>query len=159
MSIAVNEKSFAERLSVNVLNNTDISNCDAINIYTVKPPLVPEKSFAIEVARKAGYYNYPPTGALYLCASIDSIGLQNVDCNIIDLNNLLLKYANRKKDFSYDLWQKPLKSLERKSTQLVFLISYMFGTQKECYVNTAKFIRSKYPNSLIVRSIHLVGVE
>ena len=47
------------------------------------------------------------------------------------------------------MWQIPLKDLN-KNTQIVFLVSYMFGTTKECYINTINFIKKEYPDALII---------
>ena len=128
-----------------------------LKFIAVNPPLIPEKPFDLTVARRQGYYNFPPTGSMYLCASIDSLNFKNTSCQVIDLNNLLLKNANSSDEdhalFSYSSWKKSL--LERSPANeegvfYVFLASYMFGTTKECYVNTVSFIRETFDHKLII---------
>lgn len=121
-----------------------------IHIVAVNPPLIPEAPFDIDVAKKQGYYNFPPTGPMYLCASIDSLHLSNLNCEVIDLNNYLLKAANNSDSFSYDDWRYAFAHLNDLDTYYVFLVSYMFGTTKECFTNTSRFLRKSFPNSLIV---------
>lgn len=87
---------------------------------------------------------------MYLCASIDSLNLHQVTCEVIDLNNYLLKEANEDNDFLYGNWVKAFEHPDKTKTYLVFMASYMFGTTKECFTNTTRFIRDKYPNSLII---------
>ena len=38
---------------------------------------------------------------MYLCASIDSLMINNIETKVIDLNNTLLKLANEVNDFEY----------------------------------------------------------
>lgn len=124
----------------------------ALSFIAVNPPLIPESPFNVSVARKQGYYNFPPTGPMYLCASIDSLSLENTSTRVIDLNNFLLALANTESDFEYGKWRSafdvylPVLS----ETYYVFLVSYMFGTTKECYINTCRFIRESFPKSIII---------
>ncbi len=142
--------SFSEDLVNAVNSRINIKGKKKISFYAISPPLVPEKPFDIEVAKRCGYYNFPPTGSMYLCASIDSLKLKNVSTEVIDLNNNLLKYAIESKEFKYCMWKNKLKNLYKCDSILVFLVSYMFGTTKECYINTVNFIRSIYKDSLII---------
>ena len=125
---------------------------ELIKFIAVAPPLIPEEPFDINVARNKGYYNFPPTGPMYLCASIDSLQLPNVECEVVDLNNYLLKLSNTSESFCYHEWQKAFDSIPSNDNKrlYVFMVSYMFGTTKECYINTTRFIRSTYPNALIL---------
>jgi radical SAM superfamily enzyme YgiQ (UPF0313 family) len=126
------------------------SNSRNINFIAVNPPLIPKAPFDLEVAKRQGYYNFPPTGPMYLCASIDSLNLPNVSCQVIDLNNYLLKRANESDQiFDYYCWKEAFRHLDGKDIY-VFLVSYMFGTTKECYTNTALFIKERFLHSLIV---------
>lgn len=137
------EKLVTERTS----NLKDISG---LTFYAVNPPLVPEKPFDIDVAKNQGYYNFPPTGSMYLCASIDSLELANTECHVIDLNNFLLKCANLdEKDFIYNRWKDAFFGIE-KDKYNVFLVSYMFGTTKECFINTVDHIKENFPDSIII---------
>ena len=150
MTITINHSPFTEKLSKHIscrINNNDTSY---LKFYAVNPPLVPEKPFDLEVAKKGGYYNFPPTGSMYLCASIDSLKIKNIETKVIDLNNTVLKLANEVDNFEYKMWQYPLNDLSEDNLQLVFLVGYMFGTTKECYVSTVKYIRKEYPNAVII---------
>ena len=129
-----------------------------LKFIAVNPPLIPEKPFDLAVAKRQGYYNFPPTGSMYLCASIDSLHLDKTSCQVIDLNNLLLKSANSVPDendalFSYDSWKRSLLELSPANEEgvfYVFMASYMFGTTKECYVNTVAFLKESFKHSLII---------
>ena len=139
-----------DQLIVQKLHSSLDSTKKGLCFVAINPPLIPESPFDIEVAKKQGYYNFPPTGPMYLCSSIDSLNLQNTSCEVIDLNNYLLKRANREEVFAYKCWTDAFAHLNEKSQKLIFLVSYMFGTTKECFTNTTQYIRSKYPDSLII---------
>lgn len=150
MTVLLRQKSFNEKFEEYLVERLNLNKKENIEFIAISPPLVPQKPFDVEVARKSGYYNFPPTGAMYLCASIDSLNIKNINSQVIDLNNTILKFANEKENFEYDMWQIPLKDLNKKNTQIVFLVSYMFGTTKECYINTINFIKKEYPDALII---------
>jgi len=151
MTISTQAQTFFTALfAKHILDRCDIKNSESISFYAISPPLIPEKAFDLQVARNSGYFNMPPIGPMYLCASIDTLGLEGVETTVIDLNNLLLKNANTSSDFHYNSWTEALNLHEERDRQLVFLVSYMFGTTKECYINTVNYLRARYPRCLIV---------
>ena len=120
MTVLSRKKSFTEKFQEYLDERLNLSNKENLEFIAISPPLVPQKPFDVEVAKKSGYYNFPPTGAMYLCASIDSLNLPNINSQVIDLNNTILKFANEKENFEYSMWQIPLNDLNKKNTQLVF---------------------------------------
>ena len=89
---------------------------------------------------------------MYLCASIDSLELNKTKTKVIDLNNTLLSRANHSENFNYTDWVHAFDSFKASphSNYYVFLVSYMFGTTKECYINTCEYLRANFPSSLII---------
>ena len=123
-------QSFCGAIDALLASKTSIGIKKKLRFVLVKPPLVPEKPFSLDVARSAGYFNYPPTGLLYLAACIDDLGEREISTSVIDLNNLLLKYANEKDDFDYGMWQIPLKGLERAALKWYFCLAICLEPKK-----------------------------
>ena len=76
MTVLLRQKSFTEKFQEYLVERLNLSKKENIEFIAISPPLVPEKPFDVEVAKKSGYYNFPPTGAMYLCASIDSLNIK-----------------------------------------------------------------------------------
>ena len=69
-------------------------------LVLVAPMQVPESIFDLAIAKKAGYFNYPPVGLLYI-ASVAKQADPNIKIKLIDLNFEMLKNSHKEK-FSYD---------------------------------------------------------
>jgi len=152
-SIAFAQTTMLEKRLREVIKSKYSNLIDAgkpLRFFAINPPLIPEQPFDIDVAKKQGYYNFPPTGPMYLCASIDSLDLSMTQCNVIDLNNYILKRANCDSfSFEYSCWKDALSNI-RVGDANIFLVSYMFGTTKECFTNTTDYIRKNFPDAAII---------
>jgi radical SAM superfamily enzyme YgiQ (UPF0313 family) len=118
-------------------------------LVLIQPALVPEKFFDIKTARSGGYYNFPPIGLLYLAAAVKNT-IQSLDVSIVDLNYEMLKHAHDEKFNYQNCLAECLSKFKEDSEGLVFGISFMFGTTKPCFIETALLIRDTYPNSPIL---------
>ena len=124
---------------------------DKLLFVFITPPLVPEGAFDTEVARRKGYYNFPPTGVMYLAAALKQTDIRNnISIKIVDLNDLILKDANENLDFRYTNWINFIDVEVSDSYSPVFVVSYMFGTTKECFQQVTRHLRVKHPKALIL---------
>ena len=62
-------------------------------LVLIAPMQVPEPVFDIEVAKGAGYFNYPPVGLLYI-ASVAKHVDPSIKIHLVDLNLEMLQKAN-----------------------------------------------------------------
>jgi len=119
------------------------------HLVLVQPALVPKAFFDVKTARSGGYYNFPPTGLLYLAAAARR-AVPDLKVSIIDLNFELLKAAHQD-GFDYDsCWQGKLRIDTDEAQHVAFGISYMFGTTKPCFAQAAAFLREAYPAALLM---------
>lgn len=112
-------------------------------LVLIQPPLVPERFFDVTTARDGGYYNFPPAGLLYLAAAAKE-SAPDLKIRIIDLNHEVLKAAHRE-DFDYGLWRRKVREALRQCENPHVALTYMFGTTKPCFVETAELIREEFP--------------
>ena len=75
----------------------------------VSPMQVPESAFDQEIAKRSGYFNYPPVGLLYIAAVIRQV-TPETKVHILDLNFEMLRNASQE-GFSYNFWEKRLFNL------------------------------------------------
>ena len=90
-------------------------------VLLVQTPQFLFDSFNVDIAKRRGYYAYPPTGLQWLAKSLAGRGL-NID--ILDLNLELLKRVNSDPDFDYHNWLDILEEwLEAKKPSIVGVTS------------------------------------
>jgi len=112
-------------------------------LVLIAPMQVPESVFDLAVAQKAGYFNYPPVGLLYI-ASVANQADPNIKIKLIDLNFEMLQNAN-KDNFSYDFWKERLANAVRESASPYVGISCMFDVNKDVFVQISQFIGKAFP--------------
>jgi radical SAM superfamily enzyme YgiQ (UPF0313 family) len=113
-------------------------------LVLVAPMQVPESIFDLAVAKKAGYFNYPPVGLLYI-ASVAKQADPNIKIKLIDLNFEMLKNSH-KENFSYDFWEERLTKIIKESSSPYVGISCMFDVNKEVFMQISQFIGKEFPD-------------
>lgn len=111
-------------------------------LVLIQPPLVPAQFFDVITAKRGGYYNYPPTGLLYLSAAAKE-AISDLEIHIIDLNHELLKAAHQE-GFEYDVWKTLVRDLIRRCENPHVAVTYMFGTTKPCFIQTTAFVGEEF---------------
>jgi len=111
-------------------------------LVMIQPPLVPEQFFDVKTARSGGYYNFPPSGLLYLAAAAREAD-PNLDIHILDLNHELLKAA-QEEGFDYGMWKNLVRDRIRRCENPHVAVSYMFGTTKPCFIQTTALVREEF---------------
>jgi radical SAM superfamily enzyme YgiQ (UPF0313 family) len=112
-------------------------------LILVSPMQVPELAFDQEVAKRSGYFNYPPVGLLYVSAAVRQVD-PNIKVHILDLNFEMLRNASQE-DFSYDFWEKQLFDMIEKCQSPHIGISCMFDVNKEIFVQIAQSCKKNFP--------------
>jgi len=113
-------------------------------LILINPQLIPEEFFDLSVARRGGYYAYPPMGLVYIAAVAKQINPQ-IDVKILDLNYELLRHS-KSENFSYRYWQNLLVEAIEKCDAPHVGISYMFGTTKPSFTEVSRFVRKNFPH-------------
>lgn len=113
-------------------------------LILVAPMQVPESVFDISVAQKAGYFNYPPVGLLYI-ASVAKQTDSTIKIQLIDLNFEMLQNANADQ-FSYDFWKSRISQAIQDSQAPCVGISCMFDVNKETFIQMSQFIEKEFPD-------------
>ena len=104
---------------------------------------VPKSVFDVTVARKCGYFNYPPMGLVYIAAVANQVA-PGIKIRILDLNHETLKRAEES-SFSYDDWKHSINNLIQTSQKPLIGISCMFSVNTEMAVDIAQHIRQNFP--------------
>ena len=112
-------------------------------LVLIQPPLVPEKFFDVAVARRCGYYNFPPAGLLYLAAAAHEVD-PSLRIVIIDLNHKLLEAAQQD-GFEYQVWKSWVRDEIERCEAPLAAVTFMFGTTKPCFIDVSSFVREAFP--------------
>jgi radical SAM superfamily enzyme YgiQ (UPF0313 family) len=112
-------------------------------LVLIAPMQVPESVFDIEVAKGAGYFNYPPVGLLYI-ASVAKHIVPDIKIHLIDLNLEMLQKANDG-DFSYDFWKLRISNVLKDTKSAYVGISCMFDVNKEAFIEISQNIKDEFP--------------
>lgn len=112
-------------------------------LILIQPPLVPEKFFDVAVAKRCGYYNFPPAGLLYLAAAAHEVD-PSLKVTIIDLNHKLLEAAQHD-GFEYQVWKTWVRDAIEACAAPLVGVTFMFGTTKPCFIDVSAFVRDNFP--------------
>ncbi len=112
-------------------------------LVMIQPALVPEEFFDVTTAREGGYYNFPPTGLLYLAAAAKAAD-PDLTIHIIDLNFEILKAAHSD-GFEYGFWKDMVAETISGCENPHVVVTYMFGTTKPCFISVTDFLRESFP--------------
>jgi len=109
-------------------------------------PQVPAHLLEGEVARRRGYFAYPPQGLLYLAATLRSL---NVKARIVDLNFVVLKEAQRDQADLTQSWQDALATALTDFRAPLVCVSFMFDTTFPYFQEVCRFIKNRTPGACI----------
>ena len=70
-------------------------------LLLVQVPQVDLQTFDPQIAKKRGYYNYPPTGLQYLYESVKHL---DIEVRIVNLNMEILRRCHEVPDFDHQQW-------------------------------------------------------
>jgi radical SAM superfamily enzyme YgiQ (UPF0313 family) len=112
-------------------------------LVLINPPQVPEAVFDPVVARRRGYYAYPPVGLLYITAVAKDVN-PNIEVRILDLHYEML-YQSVLPDFTSYFWHELLHDALEGCDAPYVGISYLFDTTKQPFLQISQWIREHYP--------------
>ena len=95
------------------------------------------QSFNPEVARKRGYYAFPPTGLQYL---YESMLERDLDVRILDLNFLLLKRVCEDESFDHSQWLTLLEDYLETFDPYIIGVSCMFDAGIQPLIQILEFL-------------------
>lgn len=116
-------------------------------LLLVNPPQVPEDMFSLDIARRKGYFAYPPMGLVYIAAVARSVN-PSIDVKIIDLNFEMLKRCHDP-SFQYNFWKGLLRDAldrEEQTRSMHVGVSCMFGATKPIFMEITAWIHREYPS-------------
>jgi radical SAM superfamily enzyme YgiQ (UPF0313 family) len=103
--------------------------------------------FSLEIARRRGYFAYPPMGLVYLAAVAHAVN-PAIRVKILDLNFEMLKQCHAD-GFDYNfwkdlLWQELSDEETRSSTHIG--VSCMFGATKPIFMEITAWLHQRFPS-------------
>lgn len=108
--------------------------------------------FDLNIAKRRGYYAYPPTGLLFLAASIMHLG---IEAEILDLNYEVLKRVIEGDKFSQKLWQTLLLARLEKFKPSIIGVTCMFTNLKTSFEEVLGFLRNMDKFILLAGGTHV----
>lgn len=115
-------------------------------LLLINPPQVPEDMFSLDIARRKGYFAYPPMGLVYLAAVARSVNPE-IGLKIIDLNFEMLKRCHDPA-FRYDFWKDLIREELGGPTghpDTHVGVSCMFGATKPIFMEITRWVRENFP--------------
>lgn len=103
----------------------------------INPFQFDSRIFDLNIAKRRGYYAYPPTGLLFLAASIMHLG---IEAEILDLNYEVLKRVIEGDKFSQKLWQTLLLARLEKFKPSIIGVTCMFTNLKTSFEEVLGFL-------------------
>lgn len=121
-------------------------------LLLVNPIQFDIKRFDIGIAKRMGYYAYPPTGLLFLAACIKHL---NIEVAILDLNYEVLRQAREESKFDRDSWKRILlQQIERFGPSVVG-VTCMFTSLRSSFENVLKFLKKMDRFVLLAGGTHV----
>lgn len=112
-------------------------------ILFVHPPDCTADVFKYDIAKRGGYYNFPPYGLGVLAANVRDAGY---DAKISGLHQEVLracKDSQNDKDFDYDqIWQEKLKADLYEFKPDLVAVTCLFTMTYKSFLNVARFVKS-----------------
>ncbi len=132
----------------------DVFNNKAIKkILFVHPHDVGSKTFNFDVAKRGGYYNFPPYGLGVLAKKVSDIGIET---QISGLQNHILKQCQKtidKKSFNFDkVWQSKLSNDIKVFQPDMIAVTCLFTMTYEPFKEVCKRVSAIKPTWLENRS-------
>jgi len=115
-------------------------------VLFVQLPQLIFKSFNPEIARKRGYYAFPPAGLQYL---YESIKTRDIDIKILDLNLELLKKVTEDEAFDHMQWLRILEDCIEGFDPFIIGISCMYDSGIQSLMQILEFLK-KHDRSVVI---------
>ncbi|MBU1122812.1 MAG: B12-binding domain-containing radical SAM protein [Candidatus Omnitrophica bacterium] len=115
-------------------------------VLFVQLPQIILKSFNPDVAKKKGYYVFPPTGLQYL---YESLKTRNLDFKICDLNFMLLKKVYEDDDFNHMQWLSILKNQIDLFDPSIIGVSCMYDLGIQPLLQVLNFLKDQ-DNAIVI---------
>lgn len=109
-------------------------------VLLVQIPQLIFKSFNPGIARKRGYYAFPPTGLQYL---YESIKTRDLDIKILDLNLELLKKVTEDEAFNHMQWLGILEDCIEGFDPFIIGISCMYDSGIQSLMQILEFLKKR----------------
>ena len=109
-------------------------------VLLIQIPQTILQSFNADVARKRGYYAFPPTGLQYLYQSLKNRGL---DVRIFDLNLELLKRVHQDEAYDHSDWVSLLEEYLETFDPFIVGVSCMFDAGIAPLIQVLDFLKSR----------------
>lgn len=109
-------------------------------ILLVELPQFSLKTFDLDVARRRGYYCFPPTGLQYIYQSLKT---RDLEFEILDLNFLILKTAFEDVSFHHSQWLDILSDRMDSYDPFIVGVSCKFDSSIEPLVRVLDFLKHR----------------
>ncbi|MCX8129918.1 MAG: radical SAM protein [Clostridia bacterium] len=106
-------------------------------ILFINPPQFDTRNFSMEIAKKRGYYIYPPTGLLFLSSALKDF---DIDIRICDLNFEILRRAIDAEEYNDECWKEIIDESVRSFKPSVIGVSCMFSHISHVYENVMAYV-------------------
>ncbi len=108
------------------------------------------KSFSPEIAKKRGYYAFPPTGLQYLCESLKD---RDLDLKILDLNFMLLKKVSEDETFNHTQWMMILQEYLESFDPFIIGVSCMYDSGIQSLIQILEFLIKRNRSVIITGGV------
>lgn len=121
----------------------------------INVPQVPANLFLSETADRDGYYNYPPTGYLYLAAAA-RLAIPDVELKVLDLNFEMLRRSRLGiLDRVEGFWKEILDEEITKSVDLYACVGNNWAIVTPMFLEITRYIKDNFKNVTLITG----GVE
>jgi radical SAM superfamily enzyme YgiQ (UPF0313 family) len=119
-------------------------------VLFVQIPQLILKSFNPDVARRKGYYAFPPTGLQYL---YEAVKTRDLDIRILDLNFLLLKKISEDKTFDHMQWITIFEDYLKSFDPFIIGISCMYDSGIQMLIKILEFLKKRDQSVVIAGGV------
>lgn len=112
------------------------------NVMLIQIPQFVFNSFNPEVAKRAGYYSYPPAGLQWIYSYLKS-ERNDLNIKILDLNFHVLKRVCEDDNFDYNDWLDILQENLEKFNPSIIAVSCMYDASIPTFKQLLEFLRKK----------------
>ncbi|UCD55357.1 MAG: B12-binding domain-containing radical SAM protein [Candidatus Omnitrophota bacterium] len=119
-------------------------------VLLVQIPQFIFKSFNSEIAKRKGYYIFPPTGLQYLYESLKN---RDLDIKILDLNFMLLKKVCEDEIFDDTQWLISLKNSLKSFKPFIMGVSCMYDSGIPSLMQILEFLKREGQSVIIAGGV------
>lgn len=115
------------------------------NILLIQIPQFILNSFSPDIAKKRGYYAFPPTGLQYL---YEALKQRDLKVRILDLNFLILKKVSEE-SFDHTRWLSIVEEYLQYYEPFIVGVSCMYDTSIKQFIQILEFLK-EYNHSVVI---------